>query len=473
MSELRGEATDPVTLSRWRKCWRRIWKALKAFYAFAGVVRIVGGAVVVVITIVVYIHSKSHSPPATEPPTQKHLTILAVGPAPGSKEFAFWGPITAGIREAESLVWLPAATATKKHVDIVFQNQATQEANSADVAYDICDKKDVLLVMGYVETTVARSALEVYTSPWCNLPVILIATTGTRLTAATGQNPDPRVLRLPPSNYQQAVHLVDALHDTFGTGKCTVSVFLDYDNREYADNLWDMFQISLGAAQSTGYVGCIAPPTPFKITQDNIAELGSRLNNELVKGVDVVILFGMRDKAVPLVRSLRAVHTQRNQPKKAPILILSDGSTTPEFVRDASNVGLCTWGLFPAGESGRLGNPSDLPSYYLYGYDAVVVAKKIVLSGGSPPSRDSVAQELKLLTLRKNEFVAGRAGYYEFWLDGGMRFLFPQEPNRDDPTEGEKTIDQYHLWQVLQKGSLPPAWYHRKGHRGLDTCEDD
>ena len=64
MSELRGEATDPVTLSRWRKCWRRIWKALKAFYAFAGVVRIVGGAVVVVgAELIVKVNAEKDVPP--------------------------------------------------------------------------------------------------------------------------------------------------------------------------------------------------------------------------------------------------------------------------------------------------------------------------------------------------------------------------------------------------------------------------
>jgi ABC-type branched-subunit amino acid transport system substrate-binding protein len=396
--------------------------------------------------------------------------IVVLGPTSGGENQA-WRYIDAGVRAAwedHEMSGLEVSGGHKLEVKYLSDGSSLDNSKSDDIeriASEYCNDPTVLLVMGYVETSVAARALRRYEA--CNLPVVLVATTSTTLTRSNKDSWHAPILRLPPSNHQQAVHLVDALVDTFRgvspevttatlTSHCTLLVLKDKDNREYSEDLSNEFSTAL---RKETRLNCDVRDVAYK-DQPLMPLIESGHPN-------VVILFGMTDKAERLAKEFSRLPSNGS---KKPLVILSDGAATDQFVSDADAAAECFWGLFPSGVPVDVakvrGVDPTIPSFYVYGYDAVGITKYLIQNArrdGKSANRENLGEEFRRLSQRK-VFVRGLAGYYDFSPDGGLRFLYQDE-------QAQTSIDQFHFWRVRANGRKL-FWVHRPGRESLALgCE--
>jgi ABC-type branched-subunit amino acid transport system substrate-binding protein len=273
------------------------------------------------------------------------------------------------------------------------------------------------------------------------------------------------VLRLPPSNFQQAAQIVNALGDTFGTKPCRLVIVKDTDAAasDYSKNMDSEFRAVLGADKRTRCAVQNLDVIDFDETS-----VQTKLEEKLptAPAVNAILFFGMTNRAAQLLQALNNAETKL--PKTKPVVVVSDGSTTSKLIDIANKNSLCVWGAFPFGEPrGFESNMPDsykhLPSFFAYGYDAYLIALQAMGDAGKDLSRETVAQQFKRLAIEKRP-ISGMAGVYEFDSEGGLRFFL-------DNANPRLVLGQYHLWQVREDhGKL--VWSHRKWREGLDVgCE--
>lgn len=428
--------------------------------AFGRVHRLIFAGLAVLLTLfAIFSLYKGYSSQAN-PTTFK---IAVIGPESGSEK-ATWEYIVRGIKVAQSTVRVGKIVG--QDLQIEYFDDAGNISATQVIANKICADRSYVLVMGFVESTVANQALPIYGKSDCGLPVILIATTSTNLTADNRPRWVAPILRLPPSNYQQAVQVVAALGDTFGTDQCRLLTFRDGDNKEYSDNMLGEFKNILAGDKRTH---CIPSSQDDEIFQADRVEqtLTQKLSSK--PNVDVILFFGMTDKAKQLLEALTKVRRNLHFPSTKPIVIISDGSTTTDLIDTAKENARCVWGSFPYGEPRDFkGNmPNDLanvPSYFAYGHDALVIAMHTISDVGEQVTRESIKKEFEKLAKEK-EVLTGMNGTYEFASDGGLRFFMDvNDPNR--------VLGQYHLWQIRSPaGKL--KWEHRRWRNSLEVgCEE-
>jgi ABC-type branched-subunit amino acid transport system substrate-binding protein len=383
--------------------------------------------------------------PAPSPPPK---VIATVGPYTGSQQ-AIWEEIDKGMKDAQSR--LP----NEYRLDAIDDYGVPKI--SAERAATICKSDQYLMVLGFVESNVAKEALPNYEYCPSKVPVIIIAATSTELTAPNRQGKGyvVPVLRLPPSNYHQASMIVEALGDTFDMNECKLLLIKDQDNWHYAEDLKNVFLHVLQKARTR----CHAEDQWFNNLDTGEVWTPGKW--------DAIILFGMKEKAKVLLESRPKL---RPQDGKDPIVIVTDGATTEETLQSAATAHFRIWGVFPASQP-----PDDKalearhylkkPSFYPYGYDAVMVAAhaiKDVIAKGDTPSRQTLKDEFVRISGERGHFIDGLAGKYEFGSDGGLRFLL------SDKTEWpDELLEPYHFWYTNLSGN--PEWQHR-GSRSSLRC---
>jgi ABC-type branched-subunit amino acid transport system substrate-binding protein len=390
--------------------------------------------------------------------------IAVVGPKSGS-EAATWGYILRGIEAARTKETLGGVQGTSLKIEE--RDDVGNIVISQNIANELCADQSYVLVIGFVESSVAKMVLPIYAK--CGLPVILVATTSTTLTDANRNQWTAPVLRLPPSNDQQAVQVVAALGDTFGTSQCRLLVFLDGDNKEYSDNLLDQFKKVLDADRRTHCT--IASSDVAVFSTDNLEQsLQQKLAppGEATKppspGANAILFLGMTDKATKLLGALDKVRSKLRLPLTKPVVILSDGSTTTNLIEESKESAKCVWGSFPFGEARDFKSAIDkdvaeVPSFFAYGHDALLIAMNTISDVGANVNREAIKVEFQKLAKDK-ETLRGMNGVYEFATDGGLRFFL-------DPKDTSHLLGQYHLWQVRSRdGTL--KWGHRTWRDSLD-----
>jgi ABC-type branched-subunit amino acid transport system substrate-binding protein len=328
-------------------------------------------------------------------------------------------------------------------------SDAGDAGRARQTAEELCGDGDhVVLVIGYVETTVANAALEYYSK--CGMPVILVATTGSGVTKWNQKGNSGVVLQLPPSNIQQASHVFDALADTFGRSDISVLILIDPDNRDYSADLVNEFTRLAIANQS----GWRLSPTRF---DEHV------IRERWESGADdAMLMFGMTDKAVALAHIIRASRV----PAKLPIVVVTDGATNAEFIEQAGKDAEGIWGSFPVGEQRNKfiaqsnKQYGGQPNFYYFGFDSVLVARRCLLDASLPSSdrsqdgdavrawRRAISESMRQV-FTSRQFIKGDNGYYEFGPEGRLRFLWDDEG-------GNNSADQFHMWRVTEG-----RWRHR------------
>ncbi|HEY0080225.1 MAG TPA: ABC transporter substrate-binding protein [Pyrinomonadaceae bacterium] len=458
MSVLHDFVEDIKQYKEYRRAGNKVEARKKLKYIiFTGLATV--ATVVTVITLIIgairrYVYSPSPSP------TQVYK-IAVVGPETGSEK-ATWNYILNGIKTAQLKERIGKVEGSSLKID--YFDDAGNVAISQDIARKICADPGYVLVMGFVESSVAKPALPIYSN--CGLSVILVATTSTTLTAANKNQWSAPVLRLPPSNDQQAVQVVNALGDTFGTNPCRLVVFLDGENKEYSDNLLEQFRNVLGADKRTR---CTIQSRDVEVFKAGDLEQPLTQNLAGASSADVILFFGMTDKATKLLAALDKVRRDLRLPKTKPIVVLSDGSTTSNLIDEAKESARCVWGSFPYGEARDFMDNiphevADIPSFFAYGHDALLIAMNTISDVGDKVTRETIKVEFQKLAKEK-ETLRGMNGIYEFAYDGGLRFFL-------DPKEQSRILGQYHLWQVRSlSGTL--RWDHRTWRDSLaQGCPD-
>jgi ABC-type branched-subunit amino acid transport system substrate-binding protein len=386
--------------------------------------------------------------------------IAVIGPETGTEK-ATWGYIVRGIKTAQEKERIGKVEGSSLKIDYI--DDAGNVSISQEKARNICADQSYVLVMGFVESNVAKLTLPIYAN--CGLPVILVATTSTTLTAANKNQWTAPILRLPPSNNQQAIQVVNALGDTFGTNPCRLVVFLDGENKEYSDNLLEQYKNILGADKRTR---CTIQSQDIEVFKAGDIERPLTQKLTGTPKVDAILFFGMTDKATKLLAALDKVRRNLHLSAAKPVVILSDGSTTTNLINEAKESTRCAWGSFPYGEPRDFMDnmPNDLvdiPSYFAYGHDALLIAMNTISDVGDNVARETIKVEFQKLAKEK-ETLSGMNGIYEFASDGGLRFFL-------DPKDRSRVLGQYHLWQVrLQNGTL--KWDHRRWRDSLEGCPD-
>jgi ABC-type branched-subunit amino acid transport system substrate-binding protein len=191
---------------------------------------------------------------------------------------------------------------------------------------------------------------------------------------------------------------------------------------------------------------------------------GQAIAAQLLSSVDVVMLFGMTEKAGLLLKDLKDMRTRSRAPGR-PLVIVSDGSTTGELIDVSGASSECIWGSFPFGAPRAFLQRLDqtkysAPSYYAYGFDAIVLAKSILASTGNNWSRAEIGREFRTLATTKQS-IQGMAGRYEFDADGGLRFFLIDPISGRADLPAADAAEQYHLWRV-QRDAGKLRWVHRE-----------
>jgi ABC-type branched-subunit amino acid transport system substrate-binding protein len=391
----------------------------------------------------------------------KEFKIAVIGPITGS-ENQTWAAIKAGLDDARNSSLFDDLTARGIKLEFVDRDDQGNQTITQEVARDVCNDSSYILVMGFVETSVAQRALPFFGQ--CKIPVILIATTSTDLTHVNETVWTQPILRLAPSNYQQSAQIVSGLGDTFGTDPCNLLVLKDKDNPGYSNNLTDEFRRAILDAKRTRCepeVQEYEPEKPDKLEKMLVERLSTH-----EKKLDGVLLFGMTAKATSLVKAIAHVRKRLGLAQGRPLVVVSDGSTNQQLINDAGDDTECVWGVFPFGE------PRDdfadsvnwsknkyltAPSFYAYGYDAVIVAHRVIMATAPRVSRNAISDQFRALSTQK-VFLKGMDGVYEFGTDGGLHSFW----DKDRKTQ----LDQFHLWQVQRKnGGL--SWQHRRRRESL------
>jgi ABC-type branched-subunit amino acid transport system substrate-binding protein len=420
------------------------------------ITRVIGGlitaAIVAAIPFVIKILVKKSGP--TLPPSTPKI-IAAVGPySRSSSQYAIWEDIYTGMQDAQAK--LPAGYTLEPIEDKGDPDFSAQQAN------DICKKADqYLMVLGFVETNVAKQALPNY--EYCSpnkVPVIIIAATSTDLTEANRRSGGyvMPLLRLPPSNYHQANMIVEALGDTFNTDPCKLLLIKDRDNDGYANDLETVFRHIREKAR-----------TKCDPTSKWFDELD--LKSVWREKWDAIVLFGMKEKAIPLLDARAQVPPQTIN---NPVLIVSDGATTEETLQAAARAHFPIWGVFPASQPpkekvAQARHYDRKPSYYPYGYDAIMIAAHAITdiqSRGEVPNRLTLQKEFTRIVSERGHFVDGLAGKYEFGSDGGLRFLLSDRTGWPD-----ELLESYHFWYTDLSGN--PQWLHRGSRSSLHCFTPD
>jgi ABC-type branched-subunit amino acid transport system substrate-binding protein len=412
--------------------------------------------IVVVIAIVrlLYVYEWSSVP---QPPPTSQRKILVIGPETGGEEDT-WRYIRQGIEAAQKKL---GTGELGDSVTVEFQNDRSDPQWAAQVARTVCSDPNYVLALGFVQSGVAEMALQQFTREDCQLPVILIATTSTELTRFNKEGKwSAPILRLPPSNFQQATQIVAALGDTFSTAQCRLLVVKDVDAAAYAysKNLEEEFTF---VRRMDKRIHCDVGT--LDVIDFDEAKIQARLKERMAvqPPVDVVLFFGMTNRAVQLLQALTNLTTH----DKRPVIIVSDGSTTTKLIDLAGSNAKCVWGAFPFGEAREFqaempDSYKHLPSYFAYGYDAYLIGLKSLQEAGKEPTRKVVGEQFKKLATEK-QFISGMAGRYEFDSAGGLRFFL----DKDNPN---LVLGQYHLWQLReQQGKV--VWDHRSWRDPLNV----
>lgn len=397
------------------------------------------------------------SPPPPSPPPTTRYRVALIGPFTGS-ENQTWSVIIRGIKEADSAGVLDSLKARGPGLEFIDYDDEGNKTLTQQKAKEICDDSSVVMAMGFVETSVAQRALPIFQR--CNLPTVLIATTSTDLTSNNMNQWSQPILRLAPSNYQQAVQIVAGLGDTFGTAPCRLLVLKDGDNKGYSDNLESELSKAITEAKKTK-----CQPEVLVYDPDSIEKILFQALSRRPK-VEAIVFFGMTLKGAEFLKIAQRVRTRLGLRMNQPPIIVSDGSTNQQLIEAAGSASECVWGTFPFGEPRNFSssvNPSTKPelanpSFYAYGYDAVVVMAH-ALSKGSPISRESVGKQFQILAEQK-QFLDGMAGVYEFGKDGGLHSFWDKERRIQ--------LDQFHLWQV-RKYRDKLIWKHREWRDSLSV----
>jgi hypothetical protein len=181
-------------------------------------------------------------------------------------------------------------------------------------------------------------------------------------------------------------------------------------------------------------------------------EYGNATINEIVgiSTVDAVILVGMVDHAKQLVTG--------RDPTKGPIVILTDGAVTKEFL-DQGRAAECVWGVFPA--RSEESSDSRAPSYAGFGQDAITLLSQL-LNEAEPLNRRTLAEVFRKVAVERRTVWGLPGGNYQFGKRGAVERIYPQE--------SEYFGDGYHLFQVRSDGRGGVRWVHRTRRWSLRTC---
>lgn len=357
----------------------------------------------------------------------------------------------------DSNVWVPmrarivadTALLTERGAKVMFINDPGTPMTARRNAERLCADKSVTMVIGYVSTTPANAALDVYRSAECRMPVIFIAATGTVLTRFNETRWTTPVLQMAPSNWPEADQLAEGFTDTFGVNDvCRVLMLKDAANPGYADDLAPLIE---GAIDAKRKATCI-------ITTKTYGSGGPDYRALVPRGkYDAIVWVGMAKNA-------KALFARRPMSPSEPPVIVTDGTVTEDFL-ELGDRARCVWGIFPRRpDDGSTEIPGVVPSWPEFGHDAMLLASEILADTSDELSRAHVAQMLRhyaqdAVSVRVRERVQ-----YEWNKIGGVE--------RISSGPSDRAATAYHFFQVqysaMKRGWI---WHHRERRISLRECQ--
>jgi hypothetical protein len=369
----------------------------------------------------------------------------------GKPAFAVVGP---GAESDQGYVdWAPALGAIRKYLNsnprpkILDRLKDDEKSDNGDsklaeqVAEELCTNPKIVAVIGYVWSSVAKPALEVYGGPKCiggPLPVILVGATADGLTQANEEKWTLPVLQMAPSNALQARAIAEALGDTYSSRESPrVLQFLDKDNLTYARPLAEQIRNAVREYKK-------APPRWKSVDYDDETWRGLRSRSE---DFDVVIFVGNSRSAARFLRELPTKGTR-------PVVIVTDGSVNDSLLSVPQAE--CIWGTFPA----TAGDGARSPDFSDFGLNAIRLLQSMALRVESPVTRGALSGEFeRLVRSNRPELVDGRRFLFDY--RGRIADYSP------DKSEFFSTLYHFHRVQRDEKGAL--RWAHRERRDSLDS----
>lgn len=369
---------------------------------------------------------------------QARPRFAIVGPGETDQGYVDWKPALQAIRNYLDSDSNPAILELLEKIEM---SDNGDEKRVRQIAKELCADSSVVAVIGYVWSTVAKPALEVYGGQECaggRLPVILVGATADDLTEANETEWTLPVLQVAPSNALQARAIAEALGDTYSAQQSPRAlVFRDKNNPKYATPL---------AGQINKAVGEYKKAQPSWQSSDYGDETWESLGRPS-EDFDVVIFVGNNDSAATFLRELPTKRTH-------PIVIVTDGSVNDALLNVPQAE--CVWGTFPATN----GKGARSPDFSDFGLNAVRLLETMALNVKNHVTRGAISQEFKrLVSSNRPETVAGQ------------RFLFDYRGRIADyaPKQAQFFSTLYHFHRVQRSEDGALRWVHREQRSSLNS----
>lgn len=374
----------------------------------------------------------------------------AEAPATIKPKLAIVGPSTPEGAPGHS-DWVPVESAIRTYldksdvhalIDTVWLNDRGDTALAASRAAQLCSDSSVIAVVGYVWSSVAKTAISEYAK--CQLPVILVGATDDDLTGPNSPTWTTPILQVAATNHFQAMAIAQGLGDTFGAdSRPTVTVLWDPDNPRYSEALGRQIMAAANEYKKARY--------KWRFQQYG-GESWSEVARDRRGAPDAVIFVGNTDNAKLLLRDRPS--------KDTTIAIFTDGAVNPSLLLSSAE---CVWGTFPS----RGGHEQNAgPSYADFGAEAVGLVEGWVLR---QKRRDITREALRsyVRSLSFNAAVIELAGQH---VQFDSRGRIARRLSADDAFWGD--LYMYHFLQVRKRRGGDVGWEHRERRSELSRCSE-
>jgi ABC-type branched-subunit amino acid transport system substrate-binding protein len=274
-------------------------------------------------------------------------------------------------------------------VEIEDEDDKGDEYVAKRAAEKLANDSRVVAVVGHLSSSIMAVTLQTYLDK--NVPLIMPVPTNPEFTDRAAKQGHFNVLRMPPTDREQARVAVDFAISTLHSHR--IAIIKDADNFNYSQNLATEFTKRLRILHAASDNGAAIV---FQSTIGGSAASNSLASSLKALAVDTIFLPGTTDNALTFIETLLPVaYPPASDPGPLPRIVMTDGVLVADFLNRLSAVPAELYVSFPLSHDGQfytnVRNGSNQrsgagsicsrdtrTSYCPYGYDSVFLVHELL-----------------------------------------------------------------------------------------------